>query len=123
MPAGTIHAIGRGISLLEFQQNCDVTYRLYDYGRPRELHLDDALAVADHGPYPDGLRRRVSPDEDAVLVDGPQFRLVHSHSDAMADRIRWVMPLDCAQAGECLLLGPGERLESDGARMLIGATT
>jgi mannose-6-phosphate isomerase len=121
VPAGTIHAIGGGISLLEFQQNCDVTYRLYDYGRPRELHLDDALAVADRGPYPDGLRRTVSPDEHAVLVDGPQFRLVHSHSDAMADRMRWVMPLDGAQAGECLLLAPGERHDSDGARMLIGA--
>ena len=46
VPAGTIHAIGAGISLLEFQQNADVTYRLYDYGRPRELHLDDGIAVS-----------------------------------------------------------------------------
>jgi len=122
VPAGTIHAIGGGISLLEFQQNSDVTYRLYDYGRPRELHLDDALAVADRGRYPDGLRRKVSPDEDAVLVDGAQFRLVHNHSDAMADRTRWVMPLAGAQSGECLLFQPGERFESDGARVLIGAT-
>ena len=45
VPPGTIHAIGAGISLLEFQQNADVTYRLYDYGRPRELHLDDSVAV------------------------------------------------------------------------------
>src|SRR5262245_29137069 len=37
--AGTVHAIGAGISLCEIQQNSDVTYRLYDYGRPRELHL------------------------------------------------------------------------------------
>ena len=46
VPAGTIHAIGAGITLLEVQQNSDVTYRLYDYGRPRELHLDDGIAVA-----------------------------------------------------------------------------
>jgi mannose-6-phosphate isomerase len=43
--AGTIHAIGPGMTLLEVQQTCDVTYRLYDYGRPRELHLEQGLAV------------------------------------------------------------------------------
>jgi len=43
--AGTVHAIGPGMVLLEVQQTCDVTYRLFDYGRPRELHLDDGLAV------------------------------------------------------------------------------
>jgi len=50
-PGGTIHAIGGGISLVEIQQNLDLTYRLYDYGRPRELHLDEAVAVAHAGPY------------------------------------------------------------------------
>ena len=43
--AGTVHAIGPGVTLLEVQQTCDVTYRLYDYGRPRELHLREGLAV------------------------------------------------------------------------------
>ena len=43
--AGTVHAIGPGVVLLETQQTCDVTYRLYDYGRPRELHLEQGLAV------------------------------------------------------------------------------
>lgn len=47
VPAGTVHAIGGGLALCEIQQYSDVTYRLYDYGRPRELHLDAALAVAD----------------------------------------------------------------------------
>lgn len=41
--AGTVHAIGPGVILLETQQNSDMTYRLYDYGRPRELHLDDGM--------------------------------------------------------------------------------
>lgn len=47
--AGTVHAIGAGVLLYEVQQNCDLTYRLYDWGRvddqgkPRELHLEDAL--------------------------------------------------------------------------------
>jgi mannose-6-phosphate isomerase len=43
--AGTIHAIGPGVTILETQQSSDITYRLYDYGRPRELHLEQGLAV------------------------------------------------------------------------------
>ncbi|MBI2817381.1 MAG: class I mannose-6-phosphate isomerase [Acidobacteria bacterium] len=51
VPAGTVHAIGAGLVICEVQQNCDLTYRLYDYnrrgadGRPRELHIDKALDV------------------------------------------------------------------------------
>ena len=50
---GTLHAIGKGILLAEIQQNSNVTYRVYDYGRlgadgkPRELHIEDAIAVTD----------------------------------------------------------------------------
>ena len=54
--AGTVHAIGPGVTLLEVQQTCDVTYRLYDYGRPRELHLEKGLAV-------------VKPKTDAGLIE------------------------------------------------------
>jgi mannose-6-phosphate isomerase len=43
--AGTVHAIGPGVVLLETQQTSDVTYRLYDYGRARELHLEKGLQV------------------------------------------------------------------------------
>jgi mannose-6-phosphate isomerase len=128
---GTIHAIGGGISLLEFQQNSDVTFRLYDYGRPRELHLDDAVAVAHAGRYPEELCRRVEEGEESVLVDGPHFTLVHARSDCLSDRQRWVLPLEgslrcgsaVAEPGECLLLDPGTRLECDGGRMLIGAAS
>jgi mannose-6-phosphate isomerase len=41
--AGTVHAIWPGSVLLETQQNCDLTYRLFDYGRPRELHVAKAI--------------------------------------------------------------------------------
>ncbi len=51
IPAGTVHAIGAGLTLCEIQQNSDVTYRLYDYGRPRELHLEKGLAVSQFVPY------------------------------------------------------------------------
>jgi mannose-6-phosphate isomerase len=43
--AGTVHAIGPGVVFLETQQTCDITFRMYDYGRPRELHVEPALRV------------------------------------------------------------------------------
>jgi len=43
--AGTVHTIGGGMVLVETQQTSDTTYRLYDYGRPRELHLEAGLAA------------------------------------------------------------------------------
>lgn len=49
---GTVHALGAGIVVAEIQQNSDLTYRIYDYGRPRELHLQKAAQVACLGPYP-----------------------------------------------------------------------
>jgi len=127
VPAGTIHAIGAGISLLEFQQNVDVTYRLYDYGRPRELHLDHGIAVANPGIYPDELARHVSDNDDQTLVAGPHFALLHSHEDRFQDRQRWVMPLaglveagsDTGGPGDCLLVPAGEAVTGP-ARMLIG---
>jgi mannose-6-phosphate isomerase len=75
IPAGTVHAIGAGISLIEVQQNSDITYRLYDYGRPRELHLDEGIAVAKAVPYSPEHRLSVPDRDDVQLVDGPLFRL------------------------------------------------
>lgn len=45
--AGTLHAIGKGCLIAEIQQSSNVTYRVYDYGRPRELHIEKALDVTD----------------------------------------------------------------------------
>jgi mannose-6-phosphate isomerase len=50
VPAGTIHAIGAGLVVAEIQQRSDTTFRLFDHGRGRELHIEGALAVADAGP-------------------------------------------------------------------------
>lgn len=73
IPAGTVHAIGGGVSLIEVQQNSDITYRLYDYGRDRELHLDNATAVASGKPYDAALRRAIPPTGTVELADGPYF--------------------------------------------------
>jgi mannose-6-phosphate isomerase len=51
VPAGTVHAIGAPLALCEIQQKSDTTYRLYDYGRPRELHLEEGLEVAVTGVW------------------------------------------------------------------------
>ena len=49
IPAGTVHAIGGGIRLLEVQQSSDITYRLYDWGRPRQLHVEKGLSALKDG--------------------------------------------------------------------------
>ena len=133
VPAGTVHAIGGGLSLIEVQQNSDVTYRLYDYGRPRELHLEDGVAVSDGGPYPMRFADHVE-GGTRRLVEGPHFTLLHvdrgSEPDALAERQRWVVPLrgtassggETAGAGECLLIEPGAELElGEGAAVLLAA--
>ncbi len=51
IPAGTVHAIGAGCLICEIQQNSNLTYRLYDYGRGRELHIDKGMAVASLTKY------------------------------------------------------------------------
>ena len=56
VPAGTVHAIGPGLTLCEVQEFSDVTYRLYDYGRPRELHLEKALEVIRRHPAAGRMR-------------------------------------------------------------------
>lgn len=74
-PAGTVHAIGGGIALIEIQQNLDLTYRLYDYGRPRELHLADGIAVAEPRPWsPTSERRTIGAGRES-LAEGGAFRL------------------------------------------------
>ena len=75
IPANTVHAIGAGVTLIEVQQNSDITYRLYDYGRPRELHLEQGVQVASCTPYDPSLHRLLPESGPAQLVDGPHFRL------------------------------------------------
>ena len=84
IPGGTIHALGPGIQCYEIQQSSDVTYRLWDWGRtgqdgkPRELHTEKALDVADADRmpgHPETEERRQPGAESRLLVDDPHFRL------------------------------------------------
>jgi mannose-6-phosphate isomerase len=70
--AGTVHAVGPDSIIIETQQNCDITYRLYDYGRPRELHLDLGMAAIRENTHAGWVEPQVQEDAD-VLVSSPCF--------------------------------------------------
>ena len=75
IPAGTLHAIGAGNLILEIQQNSDTTYRVYDWGRPRELHVEQALRCLRTGKgYDDIGAFHAKP---GVVANGPFFRITH----------------------------------------------
>ena len=98
-PAGTIHALGPGLTLIEVQQNIDLTYRLYDYGRPRELHLDDAIEAARPEPYVAPFAPYELTPGREILVDGPAFVLERwtvaagGRLAATAARPVWMIPV------------------------------
>lgn len=117
IPAGTVHAIGGGVVLVEIQQNNDVTYRLYDYGRPRELHLAQGVAVAVAEPY--GLPDRVIAvtAEERLIGSGAPFTLDIIQGQAHTCReikseLLWFIPLagtgtlsgESWRPGECWLI-------------------
>lgn len=130
IPAGTVHAIGAGVSLIEVQQHADITYRLYDYGRPRELHLDDGIAVADARPYADARACRIDFAEDRMLVDGPIFRVMlgGDQCDLAGSGSTLILPLSgrafaggtSGGPGDCLAVDAGTPWHAEpAARLLI----
>jgi mannose-6-phosphate isomerase len=115
-PAGTIHAIGGGISLIEIQQNLDLTYRLYDYGRPRELHLVEGIAVADPGPWtPPPV-----PAGSDVLAAGGAFRVERRISGGTLPGPAVVVPLAARGMIDGTLLAAGAAWEVDASAELAG---
>ena len=74
--AGTVHAIGPGSILVETQQNSDTTYRLYDYGRPRPLHVEQGLAVTKERTRSGKVQHSPGRDpNDRNLVTSPCFQV------------------------------------------------
>jgi mannose-6-phosphate isomerase len=67
---GTIHALGEGVIVAEIQQNSDTTYRVYDWGRPRPLHIDKALDVFDYATVkPKAAKPVVLLDDTGMRVE------------------------------------------------------
>jgi mannose-6-phosphate isomerase len=104
VPAGTIHAIGAGLVLAELQQRSDVTFRLFDHGRQRELHVESAIAVADAGPADVQVQPRRLSDERMLLVSSPYF--VFERID-LAPNSAWSLEAD--RETWCLVLSGGAR--------------
>jgi mannose-6-phosphate isomerase len=72
--AGTVHTIGGGMVLVETQQTSDITYRLYDYGRPRELHIEKGLEAVKLDTNAGKVIRGAN-DKSDVLVRSPFFQV------------------------------------------------
>ena len=100
VPAGTIHAIGAGIVLAEIQQRSDATFRLFDYGRQRELHEDSAVAVSDAGPVRIQSPPRHLNAARTVLIANPHFVLERIDLPANsiwalnADQETWILVIE-----------------------------
>jgi mannose-6-phosphate isomerase len=77
VPAGTVHAIGAGLTICEIQENSDITYRLYDYGRPRELHLEHGKQVSHLSSHHEQARRVTLAPGRTQLVESVYFRIEH----------------------------------------------
>lgn len=117
VPAGTVHAIGPGVVLCEVQQPSDNTFRLDDYGRGRELHLEHGLAVArptEAGAVGHGLR----PGKSGPLLSTRYFRLARHHVGARQEfeacaEWRWLVRLEPRPAA-ILELPPGASYTAEG---------
>jgi mannose-6-phosphate isomerase len=72
--AGTVHSIWPGSILLETQQNCDLTYRMYDYGRGRELHVEKSLEATKLKTRAGKIPASVLKDR-TILIDVEYFRV------------------------------------------------
>ncbi len=135
VPAGTIHALGPGLLLYEVQQRSDLTYRLYDYGRPRELHLEKGLAVAKRTPTPLPHPTPLPAHHKEILLAGEAFVLERYHlrgrqtlrapDDSfllltlVVGGAEWLEgPLSW---GDTLLIGAGQAIELTGRAQFLGA--
>jgi len=127
-PSGTIHAIGPGLTLVEVQQNLDLTYRLYDYGRPRELHLDDAVSVATLMPAPPAGDPVIIAPGHQLLAGGSAFRMEQLTGAASGQLASpsgaslWLLPLTGGVAADGAPLAPLTAFRLDGrAALSLGA--
>ena len=128
VPAGTIHALGAGLVIAEIQQRSDTTFRLYDFGRQRELHVDQAVAAAKAKPSePQSPQRRLT-DARTLLVASPEFVFERvdltpeSNWDLTAEHETWMIIIDghARIGGKAASVGDVVFLDADSARLEVG---
>lgn len=138
IPSGTVHAICKGLHLLEIQQSCDITYRLYDWGRERELHIDKGIQVVK--PNKDlkvlPFNKKFSCDYfnlEEINVKGGWGMFVSSEENTSPDQWQLIYILDgkgklkdCAtnqiydlQKEQIYAVGPKEKITVEGEVSLI----
>lgn len=133
-PSGTIHAIGGGLTVIEVQQNSETTYRLYDYGSDRELHLDDGVAVSRLTPYQPIVSPGPAGEERTILVEGPKFVLERwsagEHAVTLAEgQTGWLVPISGSgnvagiafKAGQCVTVTGSETITTSADADLLFA--
>jgi mannose-6-phosphate isomerase len=129
VPAGTIHAIGEGLVLAEIQQRSDTTFRLFDHGRKREIHVDNAVATATAGPAECQSSSRRLTDSRSLLVTNPHFVLErvdlppNSNWELHAEQETWVLVVEgYARIGLInAFVGEAIFVEADNAGLKAGA--
>lgn len=127
VPAGTIHAIGAGLVIAEIQQRSDTTFRLFDYGRPRELHIESAIAAADAGPSLVPVTTRRLSEERTLLVSSPYFVFERidltpaSKWHLRADGETWLLVIAGAGTAGSRDVGPGDVVFAQADRFDIQA--
>lgn len=126
IPSGTVHAIGGGLKLLEVQQSSDITYRLYDWGRGRECHVDKAIECIDESAI-----QEIAPFEGSF--DCPYFSLqelsVHGNHEEVVDGSETVLYFvisgegtvngDDAKKEDLFAFKKGEVLKTEGSLRLM----
>ncbi len=131
LPAGRVHSIGAGCLICEVQQTCDITYRIYDYGRvdaqgrPRPLHVDEAMEVIDFAPTAPLEVPVVADNEPALLVQTPHFgtslyRLTESLTCDYSELDSFVL-LVCTHGACTLTTGDEQVLLEQGHTVLVAA--
>jgi mannose-6-phosphate isomerase len=128
VPGGTIHAIGANIVLAEIQQRSDTTFRLFDFGRHRELHEDSAVAASNAGPPQAQSSPRRLTDARRILVAGPHFVLeridlqANSHWELDTDRETWLLVIEGkGRIGRrTTIIGDAILIEVDSVDVLVG---
>jgi mannose-6-phosphate isomerase len=129
VPAGTIHALGAGLVVAEIQQRSDTTFRLFDFGRQRELHVDQAVAAAKAKPSePQSAQRRLT-DARTLLVASPEFVFERidltpeSNWELTAERETWMIIIDgrARIGGKGASVGEVVFLDADSTCLEVGS--
>jgi mannose-6-phosphate isomerase len=110
--AGTVHAIGPGVVLLETQQTSDVTFRMFDYGRPRELHLEQGLGVTKLKTKAGKVKPKKM-DGFIRLIEEKYFVVDRFDLDVMEEKRVTMAGAGClvGLAGTVAVITPGEEVE------------